>query len=299
MHVILYREHLMDYRVQDGRKLLLVSLLAAVLLFTSSVQCRGQEPDRYYHDRLSVLFASVVNSDDDPARRLYSDSIITVVEEYLDSELPFDHRFEGIRYLGQFFSSDSLVKVISWNIAFHDGTNRYSSFFVTRDGVDTKRWLVDSHKGLAGVSSDSVYYQAGWYGALYYDIVRFNNAGKSYYVLLGFDLNGMFTKSKVIDIISFDDEDGLKFGAPFIIVNNMVQHRLIFNYSAGVSMMLRADSDNRRIIFDHLSPSSPRYAGIFQYYGPDSSHDALELRDGFWYLVEDIDLRNSERVTER
>jgi hypothetical protein len=46
------------------------------------------------------------------------------------------------------------------------------------------------------------------------------------------------------------------------------------------------------IIFDHLSPSKPSYAGNYQYYGPDFSYDGLKFEQGIWELVENVDIRN-------
>ncbi len=50
-------------------------------------------------------------------------------------------------------------------------------------------------------------------------------------------------------------------------------------------------SDNC-IIFDHLSPSEPRYVNQFEYYGPDFSYDALVLKNGLWTLLEEVSLEN-------
>jgi hypothetical protein len=165
---------------------------------------------------------------------------------------------------------------------------------VKRDGGEAGIKLLDSRVGLSGLDPDSVLCSRGWYGALYYDIIPFSYGGKTMYAVLGLDLNGMFTNGKVVDILSFGKDGEICFGAPVINMGGRIMSRKLFTYSSEVTMMLRFDSLNKRIVFDHLSPADPSFTGVYQYYGPDSSYDALELRDGIWWLVEDIDLRNIE-----
>jgi len=57
-------------------------------------------------------------------------------------------------------------------------------------------------------------------------------------------------------------------------------------------MSLQWNEKMNMIIFDHLSPSKPSYTGNYQFYGPDFSYDGLEVVNGYWDLVEDIDIRN-------
>ena len=236
------------------------------------------------------MFGSVVATGDDRVKELCSDSLITVVREYVACS-PFDSKLDGLRYFTQLFAPDSLVKLLAWNISFSDGTNRYSCFIARKGEKGTDLWLVDSRKGLPGTANDKTLGLTDWYGALYYDIRVFSSGGSTKYLLLGLDLNGIYTHSKVIDFLNFDDESEPCFGAPLIMTGKQAAYRMVFTYSSMVSMMLRYDNDNNRILFDHLSPSEPRFAGVYQYYGPDSSYDALDLRDGLWFISEDIDLR--------
>ncbi|TFH37656.1 MAG: hypothetical protein E4G95_04585 [Bacteroidia bacterium] len=294
MHVILYSRPLISSTIKRGRNWLrpAIVILSLLGLFTSWVS--GQGSADHYQERISTLFTSITSSGSDVGRDKLADTLSLVVEQYLSEGFPFEHKFEGVKYIGQLFTDDSLVKALSWNIAFLDGTNRYTCFIVSKEGSGTRVLHLDSSEGLAAVSADSLINSEKWYGALYYDIIPFTSGDRSFYILLGFDMNGMFTNSKVIDILWFGDAGAAGFGAPLIRSGNTVRHRLIFNYSSEVSMMLRADKEKNRIIFDHLSPADPGFTGVYQYYGPDSSYDALELRDGIWWLVEDIDLRNRE-----
>ena len=188
--------------------------LLLLIMQTGITGVRGQLPDTIYQERIFGLFESIISSREDEDRNRFSDSLVTVVEEYLEDDFPVDHRLEGIRYLGQILSPDSLFKLVSWNIAFLDGTNRYTCFIARKEGGGTVISYLDGRRGLAGVNADSIIYHSDWYGALYYSIIPFISAGRKYYAVLGLDLNGMFTNSKVIEILSFDEKGGVQFGAP-------------------------------------------------------------------------------------
>lgn len=293
MHVMLLFQHSTSFR---NYRISIAAVRMAVIIFiahSATLPLTAQERESFHSQRIAGLFQSIVASADDRHRGELSDSLVVAAGEYLADSCRFESRLEGIRYFSQLFSPDSVVKLVTWNVAFSDGTNRYSCFVVRRGEEGNDTWLLDSRKGLPGAATDRAIGLSEWYGALYYDIRSFSSGGQTRYLLLGLDLNGIYTNSKVIDILGFDDQEAPVLGAPLIIEGNRPVHRMIFTYSPMVSMMLRYDSESSRVLFDHLSPSEPGFTGLFQYYGPDSSYDALMLRDGLWYLVEDIDLRNN------
>jgi hypothetical protein len=270
--------------------------MVILILLTNllSVAVKAQESSEYYNRTISGLFNRIIQSDSDKTRGEFSDSLTIVIESYLNDNYPFDHNLDGGRYLGQIYAPDSLVKLISFNTAFLDGSNRYTTFIVKRSDQGRDYWLVNSEQGLDQASSESEISSSEWYGALYYEIRSFVRGDSTLYLIIGLDINGLLTNSKVIDILWFNSDNRPVFGSPLINIRNRIYHRMIFKYSAQVSMMVRYDSVLDRVVFDHLSPSSPRFEGEYQYYGPDFSYDALELKDGLWWFIEDIDLRNRE-----
>ena len=59
-------------------------------------------------------------------------------------------------------------------------------------------------------------------------------------------------------------------------------------------MPLRYSEDDKLIIFDHLSPSDPKYVDKFRYYGPDFSNDALLFDKGVWIYIPNIDFKEKK-----
>jgi hypothetical protein len=76
--------------------------------------------------------------------------------------------------------------------------------------------------------------------------------------------------------------------------------RLMFEYSADISMSLKYNDKRNQIVYDHLAANKPDglLDGQFQYYGPDGSYDALELKNDKWIVVEDIDARSEKNKNE-
>ena len=192
-------------------------------------------------------------------------------------------------------SSDSLIRMFTWNIPYSDGSNRYINIIIRKEGLETSSFRLDNNKGLEGISSASTLEKERWYGALYYDILPFSTRDATCYILLGIDFNNLFINSKVIEVMYFNDRGEIMFGKPCIYDGTEIVNRLIFRYSAGASMLLRFDKARQRVIFDHLAPAEPIFEGQYQYYGPDFTHDALVLKDGQWILTKEIDIRNEER----
>jgi hypothetical protein len=70
----------------------------------------------------------------------------------------------------------------------------------------------------------------------------------------------------------------------------------VFEYSSEVSMSLKYIEKRKQIVYSHLAPKDEGeiLIGQYQYYGPDGSFDALELKKDKWMVIEDIDARNSK-----
>jgi hypothetical protein len=75
----------------------------------------------------------------------------------------------------------------------------------------------------------------------------------------------------------------------------------MFEYSADVSMSLKYNEKRNQIIYSHLGPrkEGPSLEGLPQFYGPDGSYDALELKKNKWITVEDVDIRNEKSKNDK
>jgi hypothetical protein len=113
---------------------------------------------------------------------------------------------------------------------------------------------------------------------------------KTWYALLGFDFNTRFSHKKIVEVLHFDHNKPI-FGASIETGKDQVK-RLIFEYSSEIVMSLRYNEKLQQIVFDHLSPMAPIFTGVYRFYVPDGSYDALRFNKGIFSLETDVDARN-------
>jgi hypothetical protein len=58
-------------------------------------------------------------------------------------------------------------------------------------------------------------------------------------------------------------------------------------------MTVRYVPEQRLIVFDHLSPSQPKFANHKETYGPDMTYSGYRLRGDKWLYQDNLDMRNS------
>jgi len=266
-------------------------LLLHFLLITQLGSAQVADNVNYYFSRITG--ASSVNE-----KLAFNDSIANSLLEYLESVDDITGTaIRGVKYLGQISSADSIIKIFTWNIPVAGGNNLYNCIIYNKT-LDRK-YLMVGEEGLQGVEEGETIDNSNWYGSLYYDIQPVGQGEDISYILLGYDPDNINMNSKVIEVLHFNNEGEPVFGRKIIRAGDKDLNRMIFKYSPLATMMLRFNDDRNRIIFDHLSPSSEQFEGLYKYYGPDFSYDALELKEGKLVLVEAIDLRKSDEGNDK
>lgn len=132
-----------------------------------------------------------------------------------------------------------------------------------------------------------------WPGALYYEVIPFENArhGRTEYILLGWDGTDKMSNKKVIEVLSFGRHDEVRFGSPVFTGDGKTKTRVLFEFTAKATMSLKYQEDKDRIVFDHLSPKQSNLEGMYEYYGPDLSFDAYHHEDGAWHFERDVEAK--------
>lgn len=236
----------------------------------------------------------------------YNAEFIKLWEEALALPESMDYPFDSIKSVSKLKSNDRTVKVITWNIYRDDGT--YACFgFVQKRGAVSKglfqKKIVQNNYHLSKLVDKSntikkPEFHTGdenkWLGMTYTEIVDCDG----YYLLIGWAINDKLIKRKYIDVLSFKPNGSPIFGKDVFISNKKrFSNRIVFEYSTEVSMLLKYDNNKHRIIFSYLAPreyGKDVFEGQHQYYGPDGSFDAYELKKKKWVLREAIDVRNEK-----
>ena len=269
-------------------------MLALCCFFTHSAY--SQNDTLSVSQTLENLFGRLILEREDSVRLRVNDSIKTIVDEVVEADSIFDFNFTNVRFLGQITSTDSIIKIVSWNLNLRDEAGKYFCYFIKKNeqGASNSIYKLTADYSLANISRDTVYTAENWYGALYYELRPTIVNEEKCWIALGINYGNPLITKKIIDVVAFKPDGAIEFGAPvFLLSWNELIKREVFQYSADAAMTLRF-FDDITIVFDHLVPFAPELAGNPEYYGPDFSYDAFVFENGTWSFKLDVDVRNEE-----
>ncbi|WP_289053440.1 hypothetical protein [Carboxylicivirga marina] len=222
------------------------------------------------------------------------DSLNTVLLKRLNflwsDKSKFETSFKQLKRMKTLISDDEKVKICTYNIQKEGFNQLFYGAVILNDG-DLKVIPLNDTSPKIKSPERSTLSDKKWYGAIYLDLIQNQSGNKTYYTLLGYKGHGEFVKTRVIDVLIVQN-GRLRFGGPIFKSDRITRNRLVFKYSAKATMMVRYDSREKMIVFDNLAPTEPMFRGVYQYYGPDFSYNALKFTKGVWQLRKDVDLRN-------
>jgi len=268
--------------------------LAFIILFFCTVQPSAAQSGGSPSLTLEKLFLRLSGSRYDSIRLQINDSIKTIISSYVESDSIFTHKFRNIRFLGQIISSDSRVKIITWNLVLSTGKSRYFCYFIKKEqkGEKNRVFSLTAQYTDDPIRKDVDYNESNWYGALYYDIRPFKHRGTVSWILLGIDYGNPLVTRKIIDVLNFAEDGSILFGMKWFKSGEQLLSREVFEYSSDGIMSLRFNSRNS-IVFDHLVPINPLQRGEKQNFGSDYSFDAYIFEKELWNLKINVDARNA------
>ncbi len=266
-------------------KRFLILVLFSFLILDLSAQSKFLKSEK----ELNSQFESLKKAQNDSLRLHVSNSIMANLKQVLEEKSSFFYPFSDVLNLGKITSSDQKLRIFSWNCMLENGDYRYFALIQKKEKQGIQLFELHQKIGAKANMFDKLSSNQ-WLGALYYQIVPFKSRNRNLYLLLGWDGNTGRTHKKVIETLGFSKTGELELGFPVINWRGKFLTRVIFEYSKQVRMKLKYYNRIQCVVFDHLSPSEPRYNNQFEYYGPDFSFDALELKKGMWHWVEEFDL---------
>ncbi len=281
------------------RKIQLAILVFPVIVLLSSIgigQQTGEQIDMKEEERFLVShFDSLASAGSDDRREAINSKVKKKFRTLLGYEASFNHPFDSLSNAGVLKSSDGKVRIYNWNVPYEAGYHVFHCFIQYNTEDSLISFELKDHSEQIDQPEAKILDKNNWYGALYYDIITKEGRGdKTYYTLLGYDPNDYMTNRKVIDVLHFDQNNQPVFGAEIFKNQRNMSRRIIFEYAEFATMTLQYDEDKNMIVYDHLSPSKPKYEGQREFYGPDFSYDGLRFENGIWNTYFDLDLRLNE-----
>jgi hypothetical protein len=216
-----------------------------------------------------------------------------------------EYPFDSLKDISVLTPKDKKFKLITWNLPKDDGTHAFFGFLLVNNSKRVKDGFF-KHKTIEAyeyftlvdrsvtVKSPENYIGTPdkWFGMLYTQLIDCDG----YYTLIGWDGNDKLTQRKFVDVLYFRANGTPVFGKDVFKFPRKNPKRLMFEYSSEVSMSLKYNEKRNQIVYSHLGSNQEgdMLNGQFQYYGPDGSFDALELKKDKWVTIEDVDARNDK-----
>ncbi len=283
--------------------------LISTIFLLSFLIVKSQDNSQFIEDEDSLVSGFNMLFENDGTRYTKSDnekdSINAILVDYfynsLKQEGSFNYLYSSIKRIGNIYSNDKNIRLITWNIKYKNGEYKYFGFMQhvnkKKNRIDT--WMFVDESALMPEPEKLSLYHNHWYGALYYQIVEKKDGGKKYYTLIGWDGNNYLSQKKVIEILYFSSNGKPKFGKKLFKIDkeHRKDKRLIYEYNSQIVMSIQYDKRYKKIIIDHLRPEPKSMKGQYEFYVTDGSYDALEFKMGKWYLIEDFNAKN-ERPKE-
>ena len=272
------------------KSLFLVVLLA---VFTS-VRAQFSNPIEKRMDSIIAILQRIPSVQSDSARMVLAKRTANYFMEIMINPESWKVDFSRLKnYVSILESSDKLVKVFTWAIPLSSDTY-YIGFIQRYDKKSHQVFFYRLYDNSATMKNPQKYYLSpdNWYGCVYYDIHMFKYRKKRIYVLLGADPDGDLLNRKIIEFLTFRASGTPRFGYDVHNEFGKPVRRFIFEYNNQAEMLLRWNKDLKMIVFDHLSPSKPKFKGLHQFYGPDFSYDALKFQKGKFIYEIDVDVRD-------
>lgn len=287
-------------------------LLASVLTLVLFTKCAFAQPVNNasgIQDSLSKLSSVIWKQKTDSscllANTIFFNKFQSVLEAGYSAAIPFD----SIQGITRVASDDGNFRIFTWNVPLVSGDNNYFGFiqFTLNNTVVIPLQSIENE--LTGLESKQFTHKM-WYGAIYYKLIEVEISGQKAYTLLGWDGYTANSNRKIIDIISIDKSGNIVFGMPIFKTDKGIKSRVLMEYAEKANMLLRYDyqaimvekknkirKENKwLIVMDRMVPMDPSMEGFRKYYVPSGDfYDGFVFKEGYWMLVENIEVANSTR----
>lgn len=284
-------------------------------------QRKGKDYDfQYWADSLDRLRVESMTASTEVERLSLNEDFTNLLEFTLNENNSFRYGWDSVKNFSVLASPDKLFKIFTWFVPKDDFTVENFGFIqVYNEGrkkyvlypLFDRRVTMDYPKTAIGN-------QNKWYGAVYYNIIPMKTKTRTYYTLLGWNGNDMFTNQKVIEVLYFKQDMSPVFGANIFKKYPEKAYRIIFEYSKNSVFSLKYENHNYRvgtgkrdpkthtvtyethnadmIIFDDIAPLDDFIGGISSFMVPESSVNHGFIQDnGKWLYLESVDGRNPDK----
>lgn len=225
--------------------------------------------------------------------RMRNDSLfVRTLVRSLQVKNSFYYPFDSVKGISKVYAPDSAFRIFSWSLSYDDFYSRQRAAiqYKTTDGSLRLIPLRDFSE-FTTAATDSMRSKDNWIGAVYYNIIKTQHLGKSYYTLFGFDDNSVRSSKKWIDVLTFDNKNMPVFGGNFSFERDTAkrapQKRFFIEYKKEANALVNYDPDINMILVDHLISESDEEDKAYTLI-PDGDYEGFEWKDGKWIHINKV-----------
>jgi hypothetical protein len=239
-------------------------------------------------------YAMYLNTDSLTEDRMISDSIFTrTLVRALQVKNSFYYPFDSLKGVSKLYAPDTSFRIFTWQIVFDDYYSRQKGAIqlLTTDG-SLKLFPLRDVSEFSTKPQDSIRTRMNWIGAVYYNIVKTEFKGKSYYTLFGFDNNSAQSSMKWMDVLTFNEKNEPVFGGPFFSyakdsIPGKPRYRFGIEFKKDTRVLVNYIDELEMILVDHLvsETDQPELTWTFV---PDGDQEGFKWENGKWMHVNKV-----------
>ncbi len=272
------------------------AFLFFLFLYQLSFAQRISVGDRKYmeqkEDSMKGLAVKIIQGIND-FDRLKADSIFTrMLVRSLVIKNSFYYQFDSLETISQLYAPDSSFRIFTWQLVINDNVIRQHGAIQMRtaDGALKLFGLIDKSDVTQNIS-DTIGNHKGWIGAVYYKIIQKKSFNKNYYTLLGYDENNIRSNRKMIEVLTFDNDEPVFGSRNFSFEDDKIfktsMSRYVMEYKKEAGPRLAYDPDQDMIIVEHLVSETGEPNKKWTYIG-DGDYEGFKWINGKWVHVEKV-----------
>lgn len=205
----------------------------------------------------------------------------------------FYHPFDSVQGISKLYAPDSSFRIFTWYVEIDDYQGWQRGFIQMRTpNGSLKGHVLFDNSDFTESPHDIVCRDTTWIGAVYYNIIKTEHKGKSYYTLFGFDRHAVRSNRKWIEVLTFNDKKEPVFGGPYFSfeedsIKKPTQYRYSIEYKEEARTFVNYEPDLQIILVDHLisETDEPELPWTFI---PDGDYEGFKWQNGKWIHIDKV-----------
>ena len=268
--------------------LLLISILSIGNSFAQNISAVNRKALEKKEDSLKTYALEIIQGRTTEDRFNADSQFTKMFVRALKIKGSFHYPFDSLITISKLSPKDSSFKIFTWQLVINDNLVRQHGAIQmkTPDGSLKLFPLID-RTSMINDPEDTITNNFGWVGAVYYKLIEKKAFGKNFYTLLGYDENNLNSNKKIIEILTFKNNEPVFGGSNFSFQGKKSVARYIMEYKKDASPRLTFDEDQDMIIYEHLISETGEINKKYTYI-PDGDYEGLKWIDGKWVHIQKV-----------